>query len=96
MSKKTTNPDTSGDPIQTQDNVSTLYTAHRVHTLAQILFQQIAAWQRGASWIPPAAAVLPQFREMPAYGMGGSAPNPTLHGSGLPQGAGPALFYWYP
>ena len=100
MSKKTSNTATTGDPIQTpENNISTLYTAHQVHTLAQILFRQIAVgWQSGAYWFSPAGAGLPQSREIPAYAMGGPAPNsaPQAPGTGMLQGTPPALFYWYP
>lgn len=96
MSKKTPNP-ASGDPNPSQEPIHTLYTAHQVHTLAQILFRQITVgWQSGASWLPPAGAVLPQSREMPAYAMSGPAPNSALHPPGLLQGTPPTIFYWYP
>ena len=83
--KKTSNTGAGGDPAGAQDNLNALYTAHQVHTLAQIVFQQLAG-----SWsnrVPCTA---------PAFGMGGMAPNPFFYGQAFQPAAPPALFYWYP
>lgn len=94
MSKKTTNSGISGDPTVAQENLNTLYTAHQVHTLAQMLFQQLAAWQVRGPWSSPAGAVFAQPLAMP--GMAWPAPGPAYHPQGFVQGAPQALVYWYP
>jgi len=71
----------------TQDKLNELYTAHQVHTLAQLIYQQIAARRGGGQpWTPNAGTGAP----------------PTMNGqpftNGWPgnvQGAPQPLMYWY-
>lgn len=84
--RKNTASGVTGDSATTQDNMNLLYTAHQVHTLAQLVYRQMAGgWQGQAPWAAPAARA------------GFPAAGPMIAGSAatLPSGP-PALFYWYP
>lgn len=95
--KKPANPGVMGDPTSAQDNVSVLYTAHQVHTLAQIIFRQLSSsWPSRAPWTSPAGAAFGQAYALPAFGTGPMAPNPVPWGLPFQASAPPAFFYWYP
>jgi len=96
--KRTAGPSVPGGAAPGGENA--LYTAQKVHTLAQIVFQQLAgSWTNRAPWTGPAGYAVPQqYVVMPGHGVGPAAtPRPDSCGPGIPQGAPPpALFYWYP
>jgi len=89
MTKKSENTSQAGeagtDP--TQAKLNELYIAHQVHTLAQLIYQQIAARRSsGPNWSPNATAGMPS----PTNGQ------PFTNGwTANVQGAPQPLFYWY-
>lgn len=94
--KKAESPRAS-DVSNAQAQLGQLYTAHQVHTLAQLLLQRLAAGGY------PNRQVMPFVGTPAAMPLVGSAcnpawapPGPTAHGMGFVQGPPPALVYWYP
>ena len=96
--KKTSVSGAWGDTATGVDN--TLYTAQKVHTLAQIVFQRLAErWTSRAPWTGPTGFVAPQpYVVLPGHGVTqATSSRPDPGGSGVAQGGSPpALFYWYP
>ena len=89
MTKKSGNTTQTGGTgaDQTQDKLNELYTAHQVHTLAQWIFQQIAARRSGGgTWAPNTGTGMPS----PMNGQ------PFTSGStGNAQGVLQPMLYWY-
>lgn len=91
MTKTKKNPTraTAQEPPTVRENLDELYMAHQVHTLAQMLLQQLACRQVQAGM--PAVA----------FPSGHAGPQPswpafaTVVASGLRQDV-PGLNYWYP
>lgn len=74
----------------TQEHMNVLYAAHQVHTLAQIVLQQITGNRSGqAPWTMPAGVPGGPY---PGAGNGMSPHAPGTSYPAMP----PALFYWYP
>jgi hypothetical protein len=72
----------------TQEKLNELYTAHQVHTLAQMIYQQIAARRSGGpAWGPNPGAGIPS--PMNGRPFAGGSPG---NAQGLPH----PLMYWYP
>ncbi len=97
--RKTTTATVSGDPAAAQDNMNTLYAAHQVHTLAQIVFQRLTAagLQSQAPWSQsPAQSPGRPFGAMPPGPGFWPAQAPYSQGPGFAPVPQPALFYWYP
>ncbi len=96
--KKTTGAGVWGGAATGGEN--TLYTAHKVHTLAQIVFQQLAGnWTNRTPWNGLNGFGVPQpYPVVPGQGVSQAAsPRPDAWGSAMAQGAPPPpLFYWYP
>ena len=96
MTKRTANrstgptrPGTDASPEVGQEQLQEIYTAHQVHTLAQIMFQQLACGWNGATH-----ASYPNATSGPAVGW-----NPTgQQGMGQPiwHNAHPPIVHWYP
>ena len=78
--KKNESTTSGGDAASAQSKLNELYTAHQVHTLAQLIFQQIASGWSGppnlASWTPGAGV--------------GQHRTPGVTNASQP------LMYWYP
>ena len=96
MTKKSSNAGVSGETASTQDDMNILYTAHQVHTLAQLVFQHLTAGRlprMGTSPFapPPSAVFTPPQAMQQGWGSGCAVPGPP---SGGPHAN--ALFYWYP
>jgi len=70
-------------PDMTQEKLNELYTAHQVHTLAQLIYQQVAA-RRGGQQAPMSGQPFQAGQSNP----GGW----TANAQGAPQ----PLIYWYP
>jgi hypothetical protein len=103
--RKPSNSGMSGEPTNAQDNSNAMYTAHQVHTLANLIYRQMAgSWAGHAGW--PAMMTAPMSQPPFASGFP-MMPDPTAMGMGMTPGNGswvgapgyvapPALFYWYP
>jgi len=90
MTKKSaaTEPAGGTGTDMTQEKLNELYTAHQVHTLAQLIYQQIVARKSGGQpWTPSPGAGMssPMNGQSSPSGWTGSA-----------QGAPQPLMYWYP
>jgi hypothetical protein len=77
-----------GGADATQDKLNELYTAHQVHTLAQLLFRQLAARANSVGPWTPSAGANPQRQAS-----GGPIPQTW---AGARQGGPQPLIYWYP
>ena len=99
--RKQTTVGAMNDSATAQENLNVLYTAHQVHTMAQVVYRHLSgAWRSQTPWTPHATANFPQQFTAAGNGMGFSLPG-TMPGAmpgGVPafQAAPPALFYWYP
>ena len=90
MTKKNaaTEPGGGTGTDMTQEKLNELYTAHQVHTLAQLIYQQIVARRSGGQpWTPSRGGGMssPMNGQSSPSGWTGSA-----------HGAPPPLMYWYP
>ena len=90
MTKKSENTTQTGgagtDP--TQAKLNELYTAHQVHTLAQLIYQQLAARRSGGtSWSPATTTGMASPMNGQSFTNGWTG-NPV-------QGAPQPRFYWY-
>ncbi len=72
----------------TQEKLNELYTAHQVHTLAQLIYQQVAARRGGGN---PWAQTQGTGMASPMSGQP-NASGWTANAQGAPQ----PLIYWYP
>ena len=91
QNKKKTNPTAAGDPSHTQESMNELYTAHQVHTLANLVFRRLAG-----GWAPaggPAAHAGFAAGQAVPCGPASWTGAPMVH---VPPGATPGPFYWYP
>ena len=88
-------------PDMTQEKLNELYTAHQVHTLAQLIYQQVAARRGGGNpWAQSPGAGMPfpmsgQQAPMSGQPFQAGQSNPggwTANAQGAPQ----PLIYWYP
>ena len=97
MSKKSTtaSDEATSATANAQENLNQLYTAHQVHTLAQLIFQRLAGeWQTQTGWMPAMGAPMaPPMSPSMSPPIGGA--NPVL-GSGYLQGGAQPVLYWYP
>ena len=82
--KKSGAAKSAGGTEKTQKQLNELYTAHQVHTLAHLLYQQIAARRSGGQ----------PWTNGIAQPMDGCPGTPGWMGSA--QGAPRPLMYWYP
>lgn len=91
MTKKTDSATGRADTSAAQSKTNEVYTAHQVHTLAHLIFRQIAAGWGARPWTSPGAAAvtspMPGHAHAPGWPAGGTAPQ-----SGAPQ----PMVYWYP
>jgi hypothetical protein len=90
--KTTTTTGVSGGTANAQDPLQTLYMAHQVHTLAQLVYQQVAAGQQPpmGPWAPPAGPVFTAPQVTPGWGGAYQVPGT------VPGPHSPNLLYWYP
>lgn len=99
MSANRKAPTTAAGPDHgaTHEHLNVLYTAHQVHTLAQIVLQQITGSRSSAAPWAMSAGVACAYAG-PGNGMASQASSPMGMGPG--QGVNPAmppaLYYWYP
>lgn len=91
MTKKTETATGKADATDAQTKMNELYTAHQVHTLAHLIFQQIAAGWSVCPWTSPAAGAV-------RSSMPGLTNVPGWPGAGLnsQNGAPQPMVYWYP
>ncbi len=93
------------DSSAAQENLNVLYTAHQVHTMAQVVYRHLSgAWRNQTPWTPGATGNFPSTFGAPATAPGFTLPG-TMQGAmpgAMPgavptfHAAPPALFYWYP
>jgi hypothetical protein len=96
-----THADAASTPSQSQQ-LGQLYTAHQVHTLAQILMQRLTGYAHPHPHHPhhqmmsfvgnPAGMPIVGNACTPTW----AAPGPNAPGMGFAPGFPPALVYWYP
>jgi hypothetical protein len=93
MTKKSTQTTHSSETPGSPDPLTTIYTAHQVHTLAHLIFQQWAGSRQSAS--------APSFMTSGSIpGRGWGWPQASMHGTtagsaALPYTA-PGWFHWHP
>jgi hypothetical protein len=87
-----------GDAASAQSKMNELYTAHQVHTLAHLMFQQIASgWNGAPSWVTSVGA----HAAAPVAGAPNLAswPSAAAVGQHHPPGVTTVpqpFMYWYP
>lgn len=90
MTKKSENAPATGasGADAAQSKINELYTAHQVHTLAQLLYRQIVARRSaGPAWTPGNGVGTPSPMNGRPFTSGWTGSHP-----GMPQ----PLMYWYP
>jgi hypothetical protein len=89
MSKKT-----DGTNQEARQRMHELYMAHQAHTLAQMMFRQLASsWTVGQPWISPGGDV---FAPPPPQSPSPAGCAPGFGTASFAPGAGSPLVYWYP
>jgi hypothetical protein len=93
--KKSASKSATGDGARAQDPYKDVYTAHQVHTIANLTFQRMAG-----GWRPPGPWMVPPLDAAATAGAGivgwppGAAACPTA--PGVAAGTARPVFYWYP
>ena len=97
MTKKTETATGPGAAESAQSKLNELYTAHQVHTLVQMLFQQLASsWSGVRPWIPPTGDGMTPGGPGRPYASPWHGAMPPGQGPGFPLGVSRPLTYWYP
>jgi len=96
--KKSETTTGESDAANAQKKMNELYTAHQVHTLAHLIFQQITAgWSAAQPWAaqagPTATTPMPGHPQATSWPTGAGM---AQHGAASPNGAPQPLMYWYP
>lgn len=93
---ETTKGSVATDATSPQDRMNEVYTAHQVHTLAHLVYQQLTAGSPPMQppWAPGAESFVPQ-QFAGANGQGPGSGWPSAGVAASPCAPQP-LIYWYP
>jgi hypothetical protein len=95
MSKGNSQQQAARDTAAADSNSNDWYTAHQVHTLAQLTYQRLAgSWQARAPWPAPGSAA-PPAPGTPAGNSGWAWSGPAWTSQAPQQPGSPFVIYWY-
>ena len=93
MTRTTGKSRAEADARDTPEGFDPPYTAHQVHTLAQVLFHQLSGGMRpNRPWVPTATGTV---ASSPIVGPSAGIWSPSNPPPGFMPG-GPPASYWYP